>query len=294
MRTWTNVRSQGNALAALNVRYWVLAAAERTGGYREAAWGGWAGANGDTAASGGQLGSTYRWSDALPGHDHVEEVCLAPPLLSAAIRNLCNLKVDPRGYFDALAAVEDAANTLVVWKDYAAPGKPEYVVRYGSWAAGVEHDALGLSDPQAAEATGAGGGTAVPLRLADQLPEHLEQPVEAVVDARRASLLGAVHALHRTQGGCRPVRTQVAPTGGLTSRIRWCPASRTCESSTKILTVSMHFARPSPTRWSRPTTPRQCRWSCSPKVRSGGSLHRSRMRQRLLSLTCRRWWAVAK
>jgi len=44
--------------------------------------------------------------------------------------NLYNLKVDARGYFDALAAAEDAANTLVVEKDYAAPGKPGYVVRY--------------------------------------------------------------------------------------------------------------------------------------------------------------------
>lgn len=43
--------------------------------------------------------------------------------------NLYNLKVDPRGYFDALAAVEDPANTLPVQKDYAAPGKPGFVVR---------------------------------------------------------------------------------------------------------------------------------------------------------------------
>jgi putative SOS response-associated peptidase YedK len=43
--------------------------------------------------------------------------------------NLYNLKVDPRGYFDALAAVDDAANVLAVEKDYAAPGKPGYVVR---------------------------------------------------------------------------------------------------------------------------------------------------------------------
>jgi len=40
------------------------------------------------------------------------------------------LKVDPRGYFDALAAVDDAANVLGIEKDYAAPGKPGYVVRY--------------------------------------------------------------------------------------------------------------------------------------------------------------------
>ncbi|KQN74711.1 SOS response-associated peptidase family protein [Sphingomonas sp. Leaf62] len=44
--------------------------------------------------------------------------------------NLYNLKVDPRGYFDALAAVDDAANVLGMEKDYAAPGKPGYVVRY--------------------------------------------------------------------------------------------------------------------------------------------------------------------
>ena len=44
--------------------------------------------------------------------------------------NLYNLKVDTRGYFDALAAVDDAANVLAVEKDYAAPGKPGYVVRY--------------------------------------------------------------------------------------------------------------------------------------------------------------------
>lgn len=43
--------------------------------------------------------------------------------------NLYNLKVDPRGYFDALAAVEDPANSLAVEKDYAAPGKPGFVVR---------------------------------------------------------------------------------------------------------------------------------------------------------------------
>ncbi|WP_295562218.1 SOS response-associated peptidase [uncultured Sphingomonas sp.] len=42
--------------------------------------------------------------------------------------NLYSLKVDPRGYFDALAAVEDPANTLAVEKDYAAPGKPGFVV----------------------------------------------------------------------------------------------------------------------------------------------------------------------
>jgi putative SOS response-associated peptidase YedK len=44
--------------------------------------------------------------------------------------NLYNLKVDPRGYSDALAAVDDAANVLGIEKDYAAPGKPGYVVRY--------------------------------------------------------------------------------------------------------------------------------------------------------------------
>ncbi|MEK9212901.1 SOS response-associated peptidase family protein [Sphingomonas sp. 2378] len=43
--------------------------------------------------------------------------------------NLYNIKVDPRSYFDALAAVDDAANSLAVEKDYAAPGKPGYVVR---------------------------------------------------------------------------------------------------------------------------------------------------------------------
>lgn len=43
--------------------------------------------------------------------------------------NLYSLKVDPRGYFDALAAAEDPANTLSVEKDYAAPGKPGFVVR---------------------------------------------------------------------------------------------------------------------------------------------------------------------
>ncbi|MFS0772985.1 SOS response-associated peptidase family protein [Sphingomonas sp. 1P08PE] len=43
--------------------------------------------------------------------------------------NLYNIKVDPRSYFDALAAVDDAANVLGVEKDYAAPGKPGYVVR---------------------------------------------------------------------------------------------------------------------------------------------------------------------
>lgn len=43
--------------------------------------------------------------------------------------NLYNLKVDPRGYFDALAATEDPGNVLTVEKDYAAPGKPGYVVR---------------------------------------------------------------------------------------------------------------------------------------------------------------------
>ena len=43
--------------------------------------------------------------------------------------NLYNLKVDPRSYFDALAALDDAANVLAVEKDYAAPGKPGYVVR---------------------------------------------------------------------------------------------------------------------------------------------------------------------
>lgn len=43
--------------------------------------------------------------------------------------NLYSLKVDPRGYFDALAAAEDPANTLAVEKDYAAPGKPGFVVR---------------------------------------------------------------------------------------------------------------------------------------------------------------------
>ena len=38
--------------------------------------------------------------------------------------NLYNLKVDPRGYFDALAAVDDAANVLGIEKDYAAPASP--------------------------------------------------------------------------------------------------------------------------------------------------------------------------
>ena len=44
--------------------------------------------------------------------------------------NLYNLNVDARGYFDALAAADDAANVLAVEKDYAAPGKPGYVLRY--------------------------------------------------------------------------------------------------------------------------------------------------------------------
>ncbi|GGB40060.1 DUF159 family protein [Sphingomonas metalli] len=43
--------------------------------------------------------------------------------------NLYSIKTDPRGYFDALAAVEDQANSLTVDKDYAAPGKPGFVVR---------------------------------------------------------------------------------------------------------------------------------------------------------------------
>lgn len=43
--------------------------------------------------------------------------------------NLYRLKTDVRDYFDALAASEDTANTLSVEKDYAAPGKPGYVVR---------------------------------------------------------------------------------------------------------------------------------------------------------------------
>lgn len=43
--------------------------------------------------------------------------------------NLYSLKVDPRGYFGALAAVEDPANALAVEEDYAAPGKPGFVVR---------------------------------------------------------------------------------------------------------------------------------------------------------------------
>ena len=43
--------------------------------------------------------------------------------------NLYNIKADPKTYFDALAAVDDAANVLAVEKDYAAPGKPGYVVR---------------------------------------------------------------------------------------------------------------------------------------------------------------------
>lgn len=43
--------------------------------------------------------------------------------------NLYNLKVDPRDYFEALAAVADPANALTVDKDYAAPGKPGMVVR---------------------------------------------------------------------------------------------------------------------------------------------------------------------
>ena len=44
--------------------------------------------------------------------------------------NLYNLKADPRSYLDALAAAEDGANILPVEKDYAAPGKPGYVVRH--------------------------------------------------------------------------------------------------------------------------------------------------------------------
>ena len=43
--------------------------------------------------------------------------------------NLYSIKVDPRTYFDALDAADDAANVLQVEKDYAAPGKPGYVVR---------------------------------------------------------------------------------------------------------------------------------------------------------------------
>ena len=43
--------------------------------------------------------------------------------------NLYSIKVDPRTYFDALGVAEDAANVLAVEKDYAAPGKPAYVVR---------------------------------------------------------------------------------------------------------------------------------------------------------------------
>lgn len=43
--------------------------------------------------------------------------------------NLYSIKVDPRTYFDALDAVDDATNVLQVEKDYAAPGKPGYVVR---------------------------------------------------------------------------------------------------------------------------------------------------------------------
>lgn len=43
--------------------------------------------------------------------------------------NLYSIKVDPRTYFDVLDAVDDVANVLKVEKDYAAPGKPGYVVR---------------------------------------------------------------------------------------------------------------------------------------------------------------------
>jgi putative SOS response-associated peptidase YedK len=43
--------------------------------------------------------------------------------------NLYSIKVDPRSYFDAIAVAEDASNVLSVEKDYAAPGKPGYVVR---------------------------------------------------------------------------------------------------------------------------------------------------------------------
>jgi len=44
--------------------------------------------------------------------------------------NLYNLSPNARSYFEALDAALDPANTLAVEKDYAAPGKPGYVVRY--------------------------------------------------------------------------------------------------------------------------------------------------------------------
>ncbi|MFN3434368.1 MAG: SOS response-associated peptidase [Sphingomonas sp.] len=43
--------------------------------------------------------------------------------------NLYSIKTDPSSYFDALEAMADPANTLAVEKDYAAPGKPGFVVR---------------------------------------------------------------------------------------------------------------------------------------------------------------------
>ncbi|MET3438067.1 SOS response-associated peptidase family protein [Sphingomonas sp. 1185] len=43
--------------------------------------------------------------------------------------NLYRLKTDVRDYFEALAATGDVANVLSIEKDYAAPGKPGYVVR---------------------------------------------------------------------------------------------------------------------------------------------------------------------
>ncbi|WP_174297165.1 SOS response-associated peptidase family protein [Sphingomonas bacterium] len=43
--------------------------------------------------------------------------------------NLYNLKVGRREYLEALAAVDDLGNEFEVTKDYAAPGKPGYIVR---------------------------------------------------------------------------------------------------------------------------------------------------------------------
>lgn len=44
--------------------------------------------------------------------------------------NLYNLNPSARSYLEALDAGSDPANTLTVEKDYAAPGKPGYVVRH--------------------------------------------------------------------------------------------------------------------------------------------------------------------
>ncbi|MBB3879846.1 SOS response-associated peptidase [Sphingomonas pseudosanguinis] len=44
--------------------------------------------------------------------------------------NLYNLNPEARSYFELFDAAADPANTLAVEKDYAAPGKPGYVVRH--------------------------------------------------------------------------------------------------------------------------------------------------------------------